>query len=228
MGVNTLTAEWTASLRTHWHHHSSPLYCGLLAPAMSCPREASPPTRSAVMPWGRTFMRTSCESWRWAGWTWRTRRPRRKQKTPVGSPSAPWSSWICCMRKSREWCARQGGCSSNPWWPCRRRKSWSWSHDGSGSSTGSHSKVKPPCWSFNLAAAVLFVICQEHFMYAAFSQWVKGDQKITPNFTRSTHHLKWSMCLSSPLKWGAAQCLWTSACTALCFIPQWELFCLTS
>lgn len=154
MGVNTLTAEWTTSAQTHWHRHSSLLCYGHLAPAMSCPREVSPPMLSAAMPWGRTFTKTSCGSWRWVGRTWRIPRPRRKRRTPVASPSAPWSSWICCMRKSKEWCAKQGGCSSNPWWPCRRRRSWSWSQGGSGSSTGSHSKVNhhvaPLAWQQQL------------------------------------------------------------------------------
>ena len=140
--VTTLTAVrmgWT------WTRRGPPRGlrpCGQGAPLRSCPTEANPLMRSAATPSSRTFTRISCESWRWAGPTRRTSRRPRRRPSPAAGRSALWSNWTCSLRRNKGWCARLGGCSSNPSSPCRRKGSWNWWPGGNGSSTGWHLKVR--------------------------------------------------------------------------------------
>lgn len=139
--VTTLTV---ARMGWMWTCRGPPRHlhpCGQGARLRSCPTEANPLTRSAAIPSNRTFMRISCESWKWAGPTRRTSKRPQRPPNPAAIRSALWSNWTCSLRRNRGWCAKPGGSSSNPSSLCRRKGSWSWWLGGNGNSTGWHLKV---------------------------------------------------------------------------------------
>lgn len=128
------------------------------------------PCTQVRMPCGKTSTTTSWGSWR------RARRQQeavrkdvrtllRSRRAVVRGPWARWSSWICCVRKSREWSGEPGGWPSNLSSRYTKTASWNWWPGASGNSSGWLLKVR--LWIRHLVSQCYWIpdpVCQKVLM----------------------------------------------------------------